>query len=236
MTRTAKTATALGALALMTACSAGGGPTTAPSTTASTAPAASDTGTPSACGRSPNPETCTEWQATKPATGQALFDTWAQDQSTSSQMLCTAVPDTSWSKYLGEGFYRFVQDGSTCTVSSGDNQLVVRIGMYGKSPLNEYLATFQRDPKIAASTQSITVAGVPAMRTAIKSDTDGVGDDREDLTLAPTGDAAKPGVLQVQITLQPPRGKARTTPVDRTRLQFRDELVGDLLKTLFPQR
>lgn len=191
-----------------------------------------------ACTRSGNPAKCVEWKDTKPQTGAELFAVWRQNMTTSAQMLCSALPAAGWEKYLGAGFYRYLESGSTCVLSADDNHFAVWIGLRGNSPLSEYLDIFQRDPKLAPRTTAPTIAGVPAMRLAAKDggDTDGKGEDSEDLTLAPTGDKDAPGVMQIQLYLRPPRGKPATAPVDRAGLDVRDALVGDVLKSLFPQR
>jgi hypothetical protein len=80
------------------------------------------------------------------------------------------------------------------------------------------------------------VAGVPAVRAALKDATDGVGEDSEELVLAPTGDATKRGVVQIQLVLRPPRGEPSSHPVDRARLDIRDAVVADFLTALFPNR
>lgn len=179
------------------------------------------------CLRSATPATCQEWTDTEPATGQALLEQWARDQTISAQMLCSALPGDTWEKYLGPKNYRYIDDSTSCTASSQDNQLVIRLALYGAAPLADYLAT-------RGSTETITIAGVPARRTTATDATDGIGEDSEDLILAPTGDQNAPGVLHVQLVLRPPRGHPSTAPVDRTRLSIRDTVVTDLLAVLFP--
>lgn len=188
------------------------------------------------CARTAEPTACVEWNPTDPATGDALFAAWQADQLVSAQMVCTALSDDKWAAYLGPGNYRVIQDGPSCAVTSDDDQVSVKIGLYGLSPLKEYLDRFLPDPTLARGTEQLTIAGVPAMRYTGKTDADGIGTDQEDLTIAPAGDATKPGVLQVELILSPPRGKSASSPVDRSRLGFRDQLITDLLTALFPKR
>jgi len=193
--------------------------------------------TESGCARSAKPAECAEWTDTTPESGDKLFAVRQQDPVAAAQMLCSSLPTATWEKYLGKKVYRVVQGESrpACVVSAGDDQLVVGVSLLGGSPLAEYVARYESDATLAPIADGITVAGVPAMRTANKADTDGVDVDREDLLLAPTGTATDPGVLHVQLTLRPARGKPQGTPVDRSRLEVRDAITTDLLKALFPK-
>lgn len=187
------------------------------------------------CSRTPDPDSCAEFQRTEPAKGQQLFQAWAADEAASSQMLCSALPDQTWQQWLGEGFYRYVNDDAWCELWSDDNQVAIKLGLFGAAPLREYLTRFQSDPGIAALTRQVQIAGVPAMTTGLATDSDGVGRDGEQITLAPHGDAEKPGVLLIHLELHPPRGKPSNTPVDRNRIGFRDDLAGALLGALYPR-
>ncbi|MDU0292997.1 hypothetical protein [Saccharothrix longispora] len=73
------------------------------------------------------------------------------------------------------------------------------------------------------------------MTTGLSGDPDGVGHDDEQITLVPYGDAERPGVLPIHLEQHPPRGRPSTTPVDRTRIAFRDDLAGALLDALYPR-
>ncbi|GAB2992287.1 hypothetical protein [Saccharothrix stipae] len=194
-----------------------------------------DSSQPAVCSRAPDPDNCAEFQRTEPAKGEHLFTAWAADEAASSQMLCSALPDQTWQQWLSEGFYRYVNDSSWCELWSADNQIAIKLGLFGASPLREYLARFQSDPGISALTRQVQIAGVPAMTTGLAADSDGVGRDGEQITLAPHGDADKPGVLLIRLELHPPRGRPSNTPVDRNRIGFRDDLAGALLGALYPR-
>ncbi|GAA2678733.1 MULTISPECIES: hypothetical protein [Actinosynnema] len=199
----------------------------------STATSATTSG-PAVCDRSPDPNTCAEFQRIEPAQGQDLFAAWASDEVTSSQMLCSALSDQDWRQWLGEGFYRYVSGGGWCELWSADDQVAIKLGLYGASPLRDYLARFQSDPRLAQHTRQIQIASVPAMTTGLATDADGVGRDGEQITLAPHGGASRPGVLLIHLELRPPRGKPDTSTVDRSRIAFRNDLAGALLGALFP--
>lgn len=190
---------------------------------------------PAVCGRSADPDSCTEFHRIEPAQGQALFAAWAADETASTQMLCSARPDKSWQQWLGQGFYRYIDNGAWCELWSADDQVAIKLGLFGAAPLTEYLARFQSEPGIAALTHQVRIAGVPAMTTGLAKDSDGLGQDGEQITLAPHGDADKPGVLLIHLELRPPRGKPSNSPVDRSRLGFRDDLAAALLGALFPR-
>ncbi|TWP46062.1 hypothetical protein FKR81_37480 [Lentzea tibetensis] len=189
------------------------------------------------CARSATPQNCVAWQNTTPATGSALFDKAKQDPVTATQMLCSALPAEAWDRYLQPGNYRIVEDGTSCSVWSGDDQVAVKIGLDPGYSLTEYLQLFRSKPDVARDVSELTIAGKRVMRVAATYDADGKGNDRDELSIAPTTDPAAKGVLQVHLVLRPPRGSSKATPVDRTRIDgIRDAVVGDLLKVLFPQR
>ncbi|GLZ28182.1 hypothetical protein Lesp02_03720 [Lentzea sp. NBRC 105346] len=189
------------------------------------------------CSRSATPQTCVEWVKTTPATGDQLFATWNEDQSRAVQMLCSAIPDEALQRWLGTGFYRVIEAERSCAIWSDSNELGIELGLYGRNSLSDYLSHYKSDPRTAKDTQELTFGAVPAMRVAIPDDVDGKGRDQEDYTLAPTGNPAKPGVLQIRLVLDPPRGKDRgRAPVNRARLEFREQVATELLKVLFPQR
>ncbi|WNV85051.1 hypothetical protein [Umezawaea sp. Da 62-37] len=184
------------------------------------------------CARSAEPATCVEWTQTAVDTGEKLAATAQTNPEAAAQMACSALSDTQWATYLGQDFYRYVENG-TCTVSSQDNQLLVRTAVVPGKSWSDYFEAASKDPKAIAITTTFTINGKAVLRSAPKNTVDGLGQDLEDLTTG-AGDEFKPWVLRVQIVLQQPRGKASTTPVDRTRLAFRDALVGDFLTRLFP--
>ncbi|OKI35306.1 hypothetical protein A6A25_24515 [Saccharothrix sp. CB00851] len=187
-----------------------------------------------ACERSAKPETCQEWTSTTPVTGDALLASAGEDPAATAQMVCSALSEQALDTYLKPGHYRFVENGNTCSMWSGDGELAVRIGINPANALSEYLSRFKGDPQLASMVTELTVAGAPAMRASAGHETDGKGTDTEDLTIAPTGNPDGKGVLQIQLLVRQPRGKADSTPIDRGRLDIRDALIGDVLKTLFP--
>ncbi|MEU7527302.1 hypothetical protein AB0A74_16320 [Saccharothrix sp. NPDC042600] len=231
MTRTRITAGALtlAAITALTGCTTTVGGTARPGNTQSAASG------PTVCDRSADPQTCTEWRHTEPATGEALFQTWATDETTSTHMLCSALATQQWDQWLGTGHYRYIADKTWCQLSSADNQIVVKLGLFGASPLSEYATKFRSNPSIAKYVKDLRLAGVPAIVSNIAIDEDGKGQERDQLILAPHGDANRPGVLLVTLELHPPRGKPNDAPVDRTKLGFREPLVQALLGALFPR-
>ncbi|MGM1064190.1 hypothetical protein [Saccharothrix sp. Mg75] len=42
-------------------------------------------------------------------------------------------------------------------------------------------------------------------------------------------------MLLIHLELHPPRGRPSSTPVDRSRIAFRDDLAGALLDALYPR-
>ncbi|GAA1308777.1 hypothetical protein [Saccharothrix xinjiangensis] len=187
------------------------------------------------CERSSEPDECTEWTDTEPATGQQLLTTVRNNPATAAQMLCSALTQQQLNTYLGPRHYRYVEAGTSCAMWSADDQLAIRVGVNAQYPLSEYLARFRNDERLASQVSELTIAGAPAMRSGLPSANDGVGTDTEDLVIA-AGVPEQPGVMQVQVLLRQPRGKSDSTPVDRRRLDMRDAAVADLLDALFPQR
>jgi len=184
------------------------------------------------CARSAEPATCVEWTQTAVDTGEKLVATAQTDPEAAAQMVCSALSDTQWQTYLGADFYRYVESG-TCTVSSQDNQLLVRAAVVTGKSWSDFFEAAAKDPKVVAISTTFKINGKVVIRSAPKDTVDGIGQDLEDLTIG-ASDEFTPWVLRVQLVLQQPRGKASTTPVDRTRLASRDALVGDLLTRLFP--
>ncbi|WNV83173.1 hypothetical protein [Umezawaea sp. Da 62-37] len=182
------------------------------------------------CARSADPASCVQWKETAFDTGEKLVATAHADPEIAGQMVCSAISDAQWQTYLGKDFYRYLADGA-CTVSSQDNQLMVRAAVL---PGMSWSDTVEAAGKTAVSTTTtFTIHDRAVLRSAPASTVDGIGQDVEDLTIGAT-DEFQPWVLRVQVLLQQPRGKASTTPVDRGRLGFRDALVSDLLTNLFP--
>lgn len=230
----ARARAALGALTLavitaLTSCTTSIGGTARPQNTQPTASG------PAVCDRSADPQSCTEWRHTEPAQGEALLQAWATDEAASTQMLCSALTDEQWEQWLGAGYYRYITDGTWCELWSADNQLAVKLGLFGASPLSEYATKFRSNPSIAKYVKDLRLAGVPAIVSNLAIDEDGKGEERDQLILAPHGDANRPGVLLLTLEARPPRGKAKDTPVDRNRIGFREPLAQALLGALFPR-
>ncbi|WP_309111982.1 hypothetical protein [Saccharothrix sp.] len=219
----------LAAIAALSSCTTSVGGTAQPESPESTQPK------PAVCDRSTDPQSCTEWKPTPPAKGDALFQAWATDEASSTHMLCSALPDQQWEQWLGAGHYRYVTDGTWCELWSADNQIALKLGLFGASPLTEYSTKFRSNPSIAKYVKDLRLAGVPAIVSNIAVDEDGKGQERDQLILAPHGDANRPGVLLVTLELHPPRGKPKDTPTDRTRIGFREPLAQALLGALFPR-
>ncbi|MEO6089025.1 MAG: hypothetical protein ABIQ18_38520 [Umezawaea sp.] len=184
------------------------------------------------CARSADPAGCVEWTRTPVDTGEKLVATAHTDREAAAQMACSALSDTQWETYLGKDFYRYVE-GGTCTVSSQDNQLMVRTAVVTGKSWSDFFEAATKDAKAMAINTTFKINGKAVIRPAPKETVDGIGQDIEDLTIG-ASDEFKPWVLRVQIVLQQPRGEAAGTPVDRARLGFRDALAGDLLTALFP--
>ncbi|HWO67475.1 MAG TPA: hypothetical protein VNO31_46325 [Umezawaea sp.] len=210
----------------------GGHAVPATDSTATTVGVSGDVEPTGGCARSAEPAGCVEWTKTAVDTGEKLVATAHTDPEAAGQMVCSALSDTQWETYLGKDFYRYV-DGATCTVSSQDNQLMVRTAVVTGKSWSDIFEAAAKDPKVVAITTTFTLNDKAVLRSAPKDTVDGVGQDVEDLTIG-AGDEFKPWVLRAQLVLQQPRGEAPTTPVDRSRLGVRDALVGDLLAALFP--
>lgn len=197
------------------------------------------------CKRSADPEMCVEWVDTKPQQGQALFAQSTQDELIAAYMLCSAVPAEVWDRLLGPGHYRFIAQGPTCTISSDDNRKAadgrfapiaeIEIALWAKDPLATDLAFLRGNKDLAKNVSEFSIAGKPVMRYGETEDADGVGRDKEELSIAALGDVNTPGVLRVRQTLRAPRGAAFDAPIDRAPLNsMRDVVVTELLKVLFP--
>ena len=197
------------------------------------------------CQRTDNPDTCVEWIRTKPKQGQELLAQFTQDELVAADMLCSAVPDETWDKLLGPGHYRAIAKGPTCTISSDDNRkntdgkftpvTEIEIALWAKDPLATDLAILRGNKNVAKNVSELTIAGKAVMRYAEAEDADGVGRDKEELSIAALGDVNTPGVLRVRQTLRPPRGAPYDAPIDRAQLtSMRDQVVTELLKVLFP--
>ncbi|RAS59441.1 hypothetical protein C8D87_11453 [Lentzea atacamensis] len=197
------------------------------------------------CKRSANPEQCVEWVDTKPKQGQDLLAQSTQDELITAYMLCSAVPTEVWDELLGPGHYRFIGQGPTCTISSDDNRktpdgkfapvVEVEIAVWAKDPLATDLAILRGKKELAENVSEFTIAGKPVMRYGTPEDADGVGRDKEELSIAALGDVNAPGVLRVRQTLRAPRGTSYDAPIDRAPLtSMRDVVVTELLKVLFP--
>ncbi|MGM1064189.1 hypothetical protein [Saccharothrix sp. Mg75] len=100
---------------------------------------------------------------------------WTANEATSSQMLCSALPDQTWQRRLGAGFYRYGSDSTWCELWSADNQVAIKLDLFGAAPLGEYLTRFQADPDLAALTRQVQIAGVAAMTTGLAGGADGIG-------------------------------------------------------------
>jgi len=183
------------------------------------------------CARSAEPVGCVEWTETAVDTGDKLVATATDNPEAAARMVCSALSDAQWASFLGKDFYRYLQAGGVCSVSSQNNQLLIRAMVVTGTSWAQYLAANERDKDTITS---FDLDGRSVMRAAPPSTTDGIGEDAEDLTISTGEDVTRPWVLRVQVLLHQPRGEAAGTPVDRSRLGFRDALIDDLLTSLFP--
>lgn len=237
--------TALALTAAAAAALAGGCTSVVPGTAKPQSSTSDERGPGPNCERSANPDSCVEWISTKPKQGQDLFAQSTQDELVAADMLCSAVPNEVWGKLLGPGHYRFIAQGPTCTISSDDNRktaegkfapvIEIEIAVWAKDPLATDLAFLRGDKNLAKNVSELKIAGKPVMRYGEAEDADGVGSDKEELSVAALGDVDTPGVLRVRQTLRAPRGAPHDAPIDRAPLtSMRDQVITELLTVLFP--
>jgi hypothetical protein len=167
------------------------------------------------CDRVLDPDDWSEYRHTEPATDRQLFKARAADEPC-VRRCCAACCPTRPGDSGGGGLLPLRHRLRLVRAVVGRQPGLDRIRPVRRRTATRVSDPIQSDPNLGALIRQVQIAGVPAMTTGRSGDFDGGGRDGEQVTLAPYGDAERPGVLPIHLEQHPPRGRPQpgsTAPV-----------------------